>query len=119
MVITVEAAHKRPMLLPLALEEYGLCIAEGGTRRSGARLDLQPRPAQLPPGCPTSFHHLVGCMQVTTRIGGNKQQQGGTGGGGGGQLTAALGTKWAHCVNVRLVLERVLERRFLRVRHVH
>lgn len=59
---------------------------------------------------------------MTTRIGDKQQQQqggpGGSGGGGGGQLTAALGTKWAHCVNVRLVLERVLERRSLRVRHV-
>ncbi|PNW88342.1 hypothetical protein CHLRE_01g025300v5 [Chlamydomonas reinhardtii] len=54
--------------------------------------------------------------QVTTRIGG--------GGGGGpgppgsaanGTLTAALGAKWAHCVNLRLVLQRLQERRFLKV----
>jgi hypothetical protein len=43
--------------------------------------------------------------QVTTRVGGS----------GPGTLAAALGTKWAHCVNVRLVLERLHERRFLRV----
>ncbi|GAX80377.1 hypothetical protein CEUSTIGMA_g7816.t1 [Chlamydomonas eustigma] len=32
-----------------------------------------------------------------------------------GHLTAALGTKWAHCVNVRLVLDRLAERRFMKV----
>ncbi|GIL73967.1 hypothetical protein Vretifemale_3961 [Volvox reticuliferus] len=67
--------------------------------------------------------------QVTTRInppgegGGQQQQQQQQQqpqqqqgpGGSGGSLTAALGTKWAHCVNLRLVLERVHERRFLKV----
>ncbi|GLC45956.1 DNA repair protein RAD51 [Pleodorina starrii] len=57
--------------------------------------------------------------QVTTRItpaaGGQQPPGGGGGGGGGGTLTAALGTKWAHCVNLRLVLERLHERRFLKV----
>ncbi|GFR51292.1 hypothetical protein Agub_g13653 [Astrephomene gubernaculifera] len=57
--------------------------------------------------------------QVTTRITGPAthphQQQAGGGGGGGGVLTAALGTKWAHCVNLRIVLERLHERRFLKV----
>mmetsp|Transcript_36776 Transcript_36776/g.81795 ORF Transcript_36776/g.81795 Transcript_36776/m.81795 type:complete len:187 (+) Transcript_36776:1-561(+) len=56
--------------------------------------------------------------QVTTRIqpgprdivGQQQQQQ-----QPGGYLTAALGTVWAHCVNVRLVQERVGERRFLKV----
>jgi hypothetical protein len=37
-----------------------------------------------------------------------------------GQLSAALGTKWAHAVNVRLILERIVEgaeeRRFIKVR---
>jgi RAD51-like protein 1 len=33
----------------------------------------------------------------------------------GGQLKAALGTKWAHCVNVRLVLERYHQNRFIKV----
>jgi hypothetical protein len=36
-----------------------------------------------------------------------------------GQLAAALGTKWAHAVNVRLILERIVEggeeRRFIKV----
>ncbi len=67
--------------------------------------------------------------QVTTRLqsagggGGDAlhsfQQQQGSGGSAaaeGGFLTAALGTKWAHCVNVRLVLERAVERRLLKVR---
>ena len=37
-------------------------------------------------------------------------------GSGGGYLQAALGTKWAHCVNVRLVLERATaERRLIKV----
>ncbi|KAG2444617.1 hypothetical protein HXX76_001361 [Chlamydomonas incerta] len=55
--------------------------------------------------------------QVTTRIG-----SGGAGGGPGppgsaasGTLTAALGAKWAHCVNLRLVMQRLQERRFLKV----
>ncbi|PNH08874.1 DNA repair protein RAD51 2, partial [Tetrabaena socialis] len=55
--------------------------------------------------------------QVTTRFGpapGGRQQQHLGGGYGGGQLTAALGTKWSHCVNVRLVLERLGDRRFLK-----
>lgn len=56
--------------------------------------------------------------QVTTRWGGAraghegiKEDGDGAGGGGGGgdadagSVTAALGTKWAHCVNTRLVLE--------------
>ena len=55
--------------------------------------------------------------QVTTRWGGKragheglKEDGDGAGGGGGvdadaGSVTAALGTKWAHCVNTRLVLE--------------
>ncbi|MEW5318759.1 MAG: hypothetical protein WDW38_009953 [Sanguina aurantia] len=37
------------------------------------------------------------------------------GGGGGSNLVAALGTKWAHCVNVRLVLERIAGQRYLKV----
>ncbi|KXZ49492.1 hypothetical protein GPECTOR_21g718 [Gonium pectorale] len=49
--------------------------------------------------------------QVTTRI----AEAGGERPGGGGTLTAALGTKWAHCVNLRLVLERLHDRRFLKV----
>ena len=46
-----------------------------------------------------------------------QQQQPGSGEAvGGGQLQAALGTKWAHCVNVRLVLERAAaDRRCIRV----
>lgn len=32
-----------------------------------------------------------------------------------GQLTAALGTKWAHCVNVRLVLERMGPHRYIKI----
>jgi len=48
------------------------------------------------------------------------QQAGGAGARGGsssnsGFLTAALGPKWAHCVNVRLVLERFGTRRFVRI----
>ena len=52
--------------------------------------------------------------QVTTRIGapathGARQEGSGRDGDGdggeGGSVTAALGTKWAHCVNTRLVLE--------------
>jgi hypothetical protein len=39
-----------------------------------------------------------------------------------GQLSAALGTKWAHAVNVRLILERIVEggeeRRFIKVREI-
>ncbi len=38
-----------------------------------------------------------------------------TGLNAGGQLSAALGTKWAHCVNLRLVLERMGSRRFIKV----
>jgi hypothetical protein len=34
---------------------------------------------------------------------------------GGGHLAAALGTKWAHSVNVRLVLERQGAQRFIKV----
>jgi hypothetical protein len=38
-----------------------------------------------------------------------------------GQLAAALGTRWAHAVNVRLILERIVEggkeRRFIKVRN--
>lgn len=44
-----------------------------------------------------------------------QQQQPNDGGGDGGQLAAALGTKWAHAVNVRLVLERQGDRRFIKV----
>ncbi len=71
-------------------------------------------------------------MQVTTKIGSasgtahgfQKQQQqqqlSGSGRqqqqqGQGGQVTAALGTKWAHCVNVRLALERLGDQRYLKV----
>jgi RAD51-like protein 1 len=39
----------------------------------------------------------------------------GSSGSSSGYLTAALGPKWAHCVNVRLVLERFGSRRFVRV----
>ncbi|KAG2489295.1 hypothetical protein HYH03_012127 [Edaphochlamys debaryana] len=68
--------------------------------------------------------------QVTTRISRGPQPPGpgaasgqapgpgpapGSGGGGDGSLGAALGLKWAHCVNTRLVLQRVGERRFLKV----
>lgn len=51
-------------------------------------------------------------LQVTARI------DDGAGAGPqrpGGQLKAALGTKWAHCVNVRLVLERYHQNRFIKV----
>jgi RAD51-like protein 1 len=37
------------------------------------------------------------------------------GGDGDGHSAAALGTKWAHGVNVRLVLERQGARRFIKV----
>ena len=56
--------------------------------------------------------------QVTTRVGARVRHAHDTAGGGGeaagsggdnadspGSVTAALGTKWAHCVNARLVLE--------------
>ena len=51
--------------------------------------------------------------QVTTRVGARVRHAHDTAGGGGdaadadspGSVTAALGTKWAHCVNTRLVLE--------------
>ena len=61
--------------------------------------------------------------QVTTRLGGagTRHATGGEGGvggelggaagavvgaaGGEGSMTAALGTKWAHCVNTRIVME--------------
>ena len=51
--------------------------------------------------------------QVTTRVGARVRHAHDTAGGGGdaadadspGPVTAALGTKWAHCVNTRLVLE--------------
>lgn len=39
-------------------------------------------------------------------------------GGGEGGLAAALGTAWAHAVNVRLVLERRGDERMLQVRVV-
>lgn len=68
-------------------------------------------------------------VQVTARPTGPathafQQQQRGLPGGSAatskdGQLSAALGTKWAHAVNVRLVLERIVEggeeRRFIKV----
>ena len=68
---------------------------------------------------------LVVTNQVTSRPNAaaahSFQQAGGAGARGGssssssGFLTAALGPKWAHCVNVRLVLERFGPRRFVRV----
>ncbi|WIA20431.1 hypothetical protein OEZ85_004844 [Tetradesmus obliquus] len=72
---------------------------------------------------------VVVTNQVTARPTGPathafQQQQRGLPGGSAatskdGQLSAALGTKWAHAVNVRLVLERIVEggeeRRFIKV----
>lgn len=66
-------------------------------------------------------HCDVTC-QVTARPGGPTthafQQQRQTvpsGAAKDGQLSAALGTKWAHAVNIRMVLERWQERRFIKV----
>ena len=55
--------------------------------------------------------------QVTTRLGRAATAVGGAGGSGadggddegGGSTTAALGTKWAHCVNTRVVMEGAAE----------
>ena len=74
------------------------------------------------------------CLQVTTNMSGgsashgfqqqqqNQQQQqqqqqpGASGSTSSGYLQAALGTKWAHCVNVRLVLERAAaDRRLIKI----
>jgi RAD51-like protein 1 len=60
---------------------------------------------------------VVVTNQVTTRMTGQVtahifQQQNK---GEGGYLTAALGTKWAHCVNIRLVMERLADKRYIRV----
>ena len=46
------------------------------------------------------------CFQYNATSGGVGKSDFDGGGSGGGHLQAALGTKWAHCVNVRLVLER-------------
>lgn len=66
--------------------------------------------------------HPPPLLQVTARPSGPAahtfQQQpaaAAAAGGSRGGLSAALGTKWAHAVNVRLVLERVGERRIIKV----
>ena len=65
---------------------------------------------------------VVVTNQVTTRMTGQvaahsfqQQQQQPDGAGGGGYVTAALGTKWAHCVNLRIILERLADKRYLKV----
>ena len=47
--------------------------------------------------------------------GGGGNDGGGGGNDGDGHLSAALGTKWAHGVNVRLVLERQGSQRFIKI----
>ena len=48
--------------------------------------------------------------QVTTRVRSADEDAGAADdGGGAGSATAALGVKWAHCVNTRLVLEGATE----------
>jgi hypothetical protein len=67
-------------------------------------------------------------LQVTARPTGpashafqQDQQQHPSDGASGqqGRLTAALGTMWAHAVNLRLLMERQGQRRFLKVGTVY
>ncbi|KAG1657551.1 hypothetical protein FOA52_005437 [Chlamydomonas sp. UWO 241] len=67
---------------------------------------------------------VVVTNQVTTRLAGpatvhafQHSEQGvlDTAATTGGYVMAALGTKWAHCVNVRVVLERLADRRFMKI----
>jgi hypothetical protein len=85
------------------------------------RRDASP-PAPPPPPPPRRARPQVTARPTGPAVhafqggGGGAAAGGGGGGGDDGHLAAALGTKWAHCVNVRLVLERQGERRFIKAR---
>ncbi|KAG2449106.1 hypothetical protein HYH02_005854 [Chlamydomonas schloesseri] len=108
----------------LARTEYGnpggSAAGGGGSGLVGSIMDRQQVLGRIAASLKALAESLripvIVTNQVTTRIGGGAGGgPGPPGAGGSGTLTAALGAKWAHCVNLRLVLQRLQERRYLKV----
>ncbi|GAB4819790.1 hypothetical protein N2152v2_006836 [Parachlorella kessleri] len=96
----------------LARSDYGAGAGPGSTLADRQAL-LSQQAARLKQLAETFRIPVLVTNQVTTMMRGGEGASAGV--GGEGQLTAALGTLWAHAVNTRLVLESFEGTRFLRI----